>query len=167
MKKLARLIGIVGVAVLGLALGAGTARADHPARCTIRVIHAVDPGAQPSAEVKIDPKLDKLRPYLLKPPFSAWREFILLEKKFVTLETKTPSAFVLPNGKPASLSFIEHLPDEPGHPHRVRLQLQIGDPAHPSLNTVFVVDEGGVVLQAGQHYNKGLLILGTSCEQAH
>jgi hypothetical protein len=159
--------------VLALALGSTAARADgeRQAKCQIRVIHAIDaapaaPGA-PQPELKMDPKLDKLRAYLLKPPFTSWHEFVLLEKKYVHLTAKAPEKFLLPNGKPASLTFVEHLPDEPGKPHRVRLQLTIGEPPHVALSTTFVIDEGGFVLTAGQHYEKGILVLGTSCETHH
>jgi hypothetical protein len=151
------------------------------AHCTVRIIHALE-NAEPAAQgasaaapaegsghshvAKIDPKIVRLRPYLSKPPFTSWHEFVFLEEKALELAPKVAQTFTLPNGKPASLTYVEHLP-APAGKHRVRLQLQIGEPAKPALNTVFVVDEGGVVLQAGQHFKKGLLVLGTSCEEAH
>jgi hypothetical protein len=174
---------VIGAVTIGLGLGlsgsSAWAQSEVPkdARCTIRVIHAIDeqphsPEAHTDSHpaLQIDPKIDKLRPFLVKPPFTAWREFVLLEKKYLQLVAKAPQHFVLPNGKAASLTFVEHLPDQSGRPHRVRLQLQIdksGEPGHPAMNTVFVVDEGGIVLQAGQRYEGGMLILGTSCEQIH
>ncbi len=148
------------------------------AHCTVRIIHALEtaeptvappaePGKPPAAPTaKIDPKIVRLRPYLSRPPFTSWREFVLLDEKSLELVPKVAQTFALPNGKSASLTYVEHLPAAAGK-HRVRLQLQIGDAAKPLLNTVFVVDEGGVVLQAGQHYKKGLLVLGTSCDEAH
>ena len=155
--------------LLSLTLGAG-ARADE-FRCSIRVIHAVDDppavAGQPPPQLRIDPQIDKLRPFLTRPPFTAWHEFVMLNKETFDLKPNEPHAFTLPNGKPAALSFVEHLPDEKGRPHRVRMRLQMGDPARRSLNAVFVVDEGGIVLQAGQRYKHGIMILGTSCEQVH
>lgn len=167
-----------------LALPGVSAWADGDgARCVVRVIHAVDPNAganaapaaadqpkaaakaAPESGVKIDPRIDRLRPNLLKPPFTAWREFVLLDKRTLDLQPKVPQQVPLPNGKIASLTFLEHLPAIDGKHHRVRMQLQIDGPR--KLDTVFVVHEGGVVLQAGQHYQGGLLVLGTSCDQAH
>lgn len=151
----------------------GVAHADDPStRCTVRVVKAFEHGqgsvgaetAAPSPDVHVDPKIDKLRPYFSHPPFTAWHEFVLIDERTLDLKLNAPQRFSLPNGKPVSLTFVEHLPDQPGHPHRVRVQLQLGDPAHPSLNTVFAVDEGAVVLQAGQRHKKCLLIVGTSCE---
>ena len=155
-------------AVVALLLGAASvAHAEtEGARCIVRIIHAIDAGtAGATTDVKIDSKIDRLRPYLLKPPFTAWREFVLLDRHSVDLEIKVPQKFPLPNGKTATLTFVEHLPATDGKHHRVRMQLQIDGP-HP-LDTVFVVHEGGVVLQAGQRFQNGLLVLATSCDQAH
>ena len=155
-----------GLAVLSPLLAAGLAHAEEQgARCTVRIIHALDAGAA-KGEPKIDPKIVRLRPYFSRPPFTAWHEFKMLEEKSLELAPKAPQTFSLPNGKQATLTYLEHLP-APGGKHRVRLQLQIGDPQKPTLNTVVVIDEGGVMLQAGQHYEGGLLVLGTSCEEAH
>jgi hypothetical protein len=165
-----RTAALLGLTVLPLGLAHADAD-DSKARCTVRIIHAVDPDPKAPApkpgETKIDPKIDRLRPYLTRPPFTAWHEFVLLEKKYVHMVHNKPEPFLLPNGKPATLTFVEHLPDQPGRPHRVRLQLQVGDTQHPTLSTVFVVDEGGIVLQAGQKHDHGMLILGTSCELLH
>ena len=50
--------------------------------------------------------------------------------------------------------------------HRLRLRLEIEDGAKKLLNTVFVLDEGGMVLSAGQRHLSGLLVLGLRCETA-
>jgi hypothetical protein len=153
--------------------------ADEPAHCTVRIVHALDqvepPGSKPEPDAnhdgapdpKIDPKIDRLRPYLLQRPFTAWREFVLLDKRDIELKMKQPQAFPLPNGKTATVTFVDHLPDQAGHHHRVRVQLQIGDGKRRDLNTVFIVDEGSFVLQAGQPFKQGMLVLATSCEQTH
>jgi|SRR5688572_4865783 len=147
---------------------AARAEDDHPWwHCTVRVIHAIAPEAgKAGSAVKLDPKIEKMRPLLSKAPFTAWGEFALLDERPLDLKLKTPQSFQLPNGKTASLTFVEHLPGLDRRAHRVRVQLQIGNPARPALNTVFVVDEGGVVLQAGQPFKNGVLILGTSCAHA-
>jgi hypothetical protein len=44
--------------------------------------------------------------------------------------------------------------------------MTIDDPKKHSrmLDTTFKLDEGGVVLHVGQHYQGGVLILGVSCK---
>ncbi len=175
---------LISAALAVLCLAPLSASADDEvARCTVRIIHALEapapaapaappsPGGAPAEGTKppaqkIDPKIVRLRPYLSRPPFTSWQEFVLLDEKTLDLVPKSPQTFVLPNGKPASLTYLEHV-RLAGAKHRVRLQLQIGEADKQLLNTIFMVDEGGVVLQAGQHYKKGMLVLGTSCEEAH
>jgi len=163
------------VSSVALVAGAAHAEGTHPT-CTIRVIHAGDPilstaGSEPAP--KIDPRIDRLRPYLLRPPFTAWREFQLLDSKTLELQPQVPSSFTLPNGKVVALTFLEHLPDAGRKRHRVRVQLEISGshtgqngPSASSLKTVFVVEEGGLVLQAGQPHRHGMLVVGTSCTEA-
>ena len=174
------LFGLLLGAPLGIAamMASRAAAGDEPAHCTMRVIHALEqvdpPGLKPEPDAnhdgapdpKIDPKIDRLRPYLLRPPFTAWREFVLLDSRKIDLKMKEPQSFPLPNGKTATVTFVDHLPDQANR-HRVRVQLQIGDGKHRDLNTVFIVDEGSFVLQAGQPYKQGMLVLATSCEQTH
>ncbi len=147
----------VGASLLALA-SASTARADgQAAMCEVRVIHALHDNQG------IDPQINKLRPYLEKPPFTAWGHFKLLDKAELTIERKKDGTFALPNGKQASLTYLDHFIADDGD-HRLRLQFGIRDGAHQVLKTTFVLDEGGVVLQAGQKYQDGLLILGISCK---
>jgi hypothetical protein len=48
----------------------------------------------------------------------------------------------------------------------MRLRLVIDDKAKKGkmIDTTFVLDEGGVVLQGGQKYQGGILVLGISCK---
>lgn len=169
-----QLLAVASSVALGL-LG-GATRADEPHHtCTIRVIHAGEPiGATATAQPpSIDPRIDRLRPYLLQPPFTAWREFKLLDARTLELQPKVPSSFSLPNGRTVTLTFLEHLPDTGKTHHRVRLQLEMtgshkapdGTPLS-SLKTIIVVEEGGLVLQAGQPHRHGMLVVGTSCTEA-
>jgi hypothetical protein len=148
---------IVGVACLAfrpaLAEEAG-------ARCMVRIVHALHEGQG------IDPHIAELRPSLEKPPFTAWKQFKLLDEKTLELDPKGSANFALPNGKEGTLTYVDHLLDRGGK-HRLRLRLAIHDGPRVPVNTLFVLDEGGVVLQAGQHYQKGLLILGIRCEIKH
>lgn len=150
-----------------LALVAGllftsTARAQS-AQCEVTVIHAQHNGDD-GREPEIDPQIHRLKGYLMKAPFTAWREFKLLERNELTLQEKGSSEFVLPNGREAELTFVSHSAG-PGD-HRLRLQMTIEDKGKKSqmLNTTFVLDEGGVVLLVGQKYQAGVLILGVSCK---
>lgn len=150
-------------------LGSGAcARAEGHLTCTVRVIHAKDPvtasnGAE--AAPKVDPRIDLVRPYLLRPPFTAWHEFELLDSKTLDVVENAPQGFTLPNGKVATFTLVQHLPDTGGKRHRVRMQLELGQGTPNSLKTVFVIDEGGIVLQAGQPHRHGMLVLGTSCTE--
>jgi hypothetical protein len=156
------LIVAVGVAVAPLR----AARADEQplARCSVRIVHALH--ELDATAPAIDPRLTRLRPYLDKPPFTAWKQFKLLDDKQLPLPPRQTDRFDLPNGKVGSLTYVDHLLTDDKR-HRLRLRLQIHDGARTLVNTVFVLDEGGVVVQAGQHFQKGLLILGVSCEIDH
>jgi uncharacterized protein YigE (DUF2233 family) len=146
------------LALTALMLTAQSAHADAgPAVCDVRVIHALHDNQG------IDPQINMLRPYLEKPPFTAWGHFKLLNKAELVIERKKAGEFALPNGKQASLTYMDHFIADDGD-HRLRLQFAIRDGAHVVVKTVFVLDEGGVVLQAGQKFQDGLLILGISCK---
>ena len=154
---------LLALGLFGLATQANAA----DLTCTVRIIHAEDPTAAQGngAAPKIDPRIDRLRPFLLKPPFTAWREFELLDSKTLGVVEGVPQSFTLPNEKVATLTLMQHLPDTGGKKHRVRMQLELGHGTPNSLKTVFVIDEGGLVLQAGQPYRHGILVLGTSCTE--
>jgi hypothetical protein len=140
----------------------GSARADEvPAHCAVRVIQALPHGSG------FDARITRLRKQLEQPPFTAWHHFKLLGEENLTVALHESGAFVLPNGKPASVTYVEHV-ERPDGKHRLRMRLEIegrqGQAMPPKdLSTVFVLDEGGVVLQAGQKYQEGILILGISC----
>jgi hypothetical protein len=130
---------------------------DTPAKCDVRIIHALKDGSG------IDPKITRLRPYLEQAPFSSWHHFKLLEDKQLDLKPHGGKAdFDLPNGRKATLTYVDHFTQ--GKEHRMRLQLAIDRAEKQMLNTTFVLDEDGVVLQVGQKYENGKLILGISCK---
>ena len=154
--RCAPLLAVAAVASLG-----GAALADElHASCSVRVIKASQDGEG------IDPRITRMREYLQKPPLNAWKKFTLLDEKDVVVAPKATNRFDLPNGRHASLSYVDHVLTPQGK-HRLRLHLEIADSANSVkklLNTTFVLDEGGVVLSAGQKYQNGLLILGFSCD---
>ncbi len=149
---------VLAVAVL---LGcAAVSVADEPAtaaKCDLRVIHALKEGGG------IDPRITRLRPYLERAPFTAWHEFKLLDDKQMELAPHGSASFDLPNGRKGTLTYLDHMLAADGD-HRMRLQLTLDNGEKRVLNTTFVLDEGGVVLQVGQKYQAGLLILGVSCQ---
>jgi hypothetical protein len=146
------------LAACSVLLTAGAAFAEeYHAKCFVRMIQASHDGHG------VDPKITRLRPYLEKPPFTAWKHFQLIDEKDMTVAPNTTDRFTLPNGKQASLTYVDHVLSPEGK-HRLRLRLEIEDAAKKVLNTTFVLDEGGVVLQAGQKHGGGLLILGFSCD---
>jgi hypothetical protein len=144
---------------LSLLVGAlGRAGADEPpAKCSVRIIQALHDGAE-----GIDPKISLLRPYLQKAPFTAWNSFKLLDDKEIVLAPRSASTFELPNGRQATLTYVGHLLVD--GKHRLRLQLGIAEQQKRVLHTTFVLNEGGVVMEAGQRFQGGLLILGISCQ---
>jgi hypothetical protein len=139
---------------------AWAAHADQPgAVCTVDVIHALQEGSG------IDPKLDRFKAKLEKPPFNAWKQFKLLGSNQLEIGHKASGKVTLPNGKIATLTYLDHV--EQGSKHRVRTQLEVLDGSKRLMQTVFVLDEGGVVLQAGQKYEGGMLVLAVSCQSKH
>jgi len=151
---------------VGATVGLGSASpafADQPAgelhaKCFVRMIKASH-----DAGGGIDPKITRLRPYLEKAPFTAWKSFSLVDEKDMTVAPNTTDRFQLPNGKQASLSYVDHVLSPQGK-HRLRLKLEIDKEAKKEIDTTFVLDEGGVVFTAGQKYAGGMLILGVSCD---
>ena len=142
---------------------AGTAHAQTPAgphaTCFVREILATHEGKPGS----IDPKITRLRPYFQKAPFTAWNSFHYIDEKDMAIGPGSTDKFDLVNGKHASLTYVDHVLNPAGK-HRLRLRLQIDEGAKKFLDTTFVLDEGGVVLQAGQKHGGGVLVLGFSCD---
>jgi len=146
---------------LALASLTRVAVAEEPtAQCSVRIIQGSKEGQG------IDPKITRLRPYLEKDPFTAWKNFTMLEQKELTVPPNSTEKFSLPNGKEASLTYVEHVLRHDGK-HRLRLRLEVEKGGKKQLNTTFVLDEGGIVLQAGQAHHAMMLILAFSCEIPH
>jgi len=145
----------LGVLMIAVGLAAG-ARAQEPARCKVQMVQALADGGG------VDPRLERLKPYFQKPPFTAWKKFTLLEEKTFEVKPGAPASFALPSGRQAQLTYVDHVLREGGK-HRLRLKLAIDDGAKRLLETVIVLDEGGVFLEAGQKLAAGLLVLAFSC----
>ncbi|HZS39034.1 MAG TPA: hypothetical protein VFF06_19520 [Polyangia bacterium] len=140
------------------------ARAEEPtAKCSLRIIMA-----QHDAPF-VDPQITKLRPYLEREPFDDWKHFKLVNAKEMSLQPKGSDSEKLPNGRTATITYVEHVMTAQGK-HRVKLRLEIDHGAKKELNTQLVLDEGGVFLQAAQKKQTKeteMLILGISCEIPH
>lgn len=142
-----------------LVAGGGAARAQS-ATCDVPIIHALPGGGV----TQIDPKIDVLKPYLSKAPFTAWHDFRLIDRKTLTLTENAPSQWSLPNDRQATLTFLGHTGGSGEHRMRLRLVIDHLEKHHRVLDTTFVLDEGGVVLHVGQRHDSGVLILGVSCK---
>ena len=148
---------LVGAA---LVLCAAAARADEPpappARCTLRVIHALP---QPGG---IDPRLPHLRWRLSRPPFSDWHTFKLMSEEQKEIAPTGKVDYPLPDGRHAELVYAEHALGPNGR-HIVRGSLTIAGPKSHA-RTMFALDEGGVLLVADARHQGGILIYALSCK---
>ncbi len=155
-NRMLRSILLGGSLLAGSLFAAGSAEASE-APCTLWIVHGLpDAGG-------VDAKLQKLKPYLEKPMFGEWKKFALLEEKSMNLTDNAPGKFTLPNGRSGTLTLLGVV--EKAGKSRLRLRLTVEEGDKKPLDTVFVVDEGGVVLQAGQKHLTGKLILGVSCDK--
>jgi len=124
--------------------------------CEVRTIHALHDGGG------IDPQITRVRKYLEQPPFSSWNHFKLVGQKDFNIGPGGTDSFDLPNGRRAKVTYVAPL--HPNGKHRLRLQLAVTEGDKEILNTVFVLNDEGVIMQAGQRYLGGMLILGISCD---
>jgi hypothetical protein len=157
-----RLVAAVALVVAAVG-GASAARAQTTATCDVPVMQALPGDA--GKPLQLDPQIERLKPYLNKVPFTAWHEFKLIAANHVLVPEAGSTTFVLPNGRRGTLTFFGHAngADE----HRLRLKLVVEHPEknHRVLDTTFVLDEGGVMLHAGQQKSSGgTWIVAVSCK---
>jgi hypothetical protein len=155
-----RALRVLALSLLGVAVGVpALAAGDEPQpSCGVKVILASHEGAG------LDPKLNALKHYLAKDPFTAYKSFQLVDEKKWAVRPSQTDKLKLPNGKEMALTYLETVSGTNGA-KRVRMRLEITDDAKKLLNTTFALDEGAYVLQAGQRHGNGLLILGLSCDK--
>lgn len=130
--------------------------ANQTAACVVRVVHAVRDGHE------FDPQLEPLRPQLTKPPLSAWHQFRLLKQHSLIVGGAAPSRFELPDGHDGLLTFEGQV--EAGGKKRLRVRLEILDGQARLLSTRLLMNNGATLLQAGIKHDKGLLVLGITCQ---
>ena len=125
--------------------------------CEARVIHATHGSGG------VDPKIKRVAKYLQKPPFTSWSEFKQIGEKDFKIGPGGSDRLDLPNGRRATIGYVAPLHPPKGK-ERLRLRLTLTEGDKSFLDTVFVLDDEGIVLQAGQRYDQGMLILGISCD---
>ncbi len=156
----------IGVSALGLPQIASAqtepSKASQPesatatkASCSVRVIHATKQGGQ------FDSRLEPLRPQLTRPPLDSWTGFGLLKQHELVIANGSSQTFDVPGDHQGVLSYEGRA--DTGGKHRLRLKLEIQDGQAKLLSTKFVINSGGTVLQAGIKHDKGLLVLGITC----
>lgn len=151
IKSLCLLAALVAVAAPRWAIAA-----NDSAACTVRFIHAKHEGST------FDPQLAPLKDQLTRPPLSSWKSFSLLGEQKIALHALTPTDFAVPGAHQGRLEFLGTV--ESNGRQRLRLRWQLLDGAARLMSTVFVIDDGGTVLQAGIKHEQGLLVLGTTCK---
>ncbi len=127
------------------------------AACKVRIIHAKH------EDSAFDPQLEPLRQQLTHPPLSAWKGFKLLGQHDLPLHILTPSNFAVPGEHQGRLEYLGTVEGQGGR-QRLRLRWQLFDGGARLLSTVFVINDGGTVLQAGIKHDHGLLVLGLTCK---
>ncbi|HRI51264.1 MAG TPA: hypothetical protein PLW65_13880 [Pseudomonadota bacterium] len=130
--------------------------AGQTAACVVRVVHALRDGHE------FDAQLEPLRPQLTKPPLSAWHQFRLLKQHSLIVGGAAPSRFELPDGHDGLLTYEGLV--EAGGKKRLRVRLEILDGQARLLSTRLLMNSGATLLQAGIKHDKGLLVLGITCQ---
>jgi hypothetical protein len=129
------------------------AQADERASCEVLMIHALREGSG------IDSRLSQLR-QLREPPFNAYTTFRLLQRARLQLTLGTPMTVALPTGRSLRLSLSGRV-----NANRLKFQVSINRPNRadylPGLE--YVTQRGEPFFQAGQSYQRGVLVLGFVC----
>ncbi len=111
----------------------------------------------------IDPKLEKLKAKLARPPFSAWDTFKLLKEPTARADKDRAVTTALSTGGQVTILLKDKLVSQGGRP-RLRVGVDM-DAANGQriVSTVVVFDSGESVLFGGEPYQNGTYILGLSC----
>lgn len=137
----------------------GTAHADdtaEPARCKLRVVHALPQAGG------VDEKLAVLKGRLQRAPFGDWKTFRLLSEEERELKPGATAEYALPGGRKALVTFAKHSAADGGK-HRVHGALRL-EGGKSASKTDFTLDEGGLFLVAGSKHEGGILIYALGCK---
>jgi hypothetical protein len=144
-----------GVVVVALVLGAARAHA-QTAQCVVTEIVA-------SSDKKgLDPRLERLKAKLVRPPFSAWDTFVLVGEQSVSAERLKPATAPLTQGT-LTLLYKDKMAAQGG---RARLRFGVdldNKQGRRSVSTVVAFDAGDPLLIAGEPVKGGTYILALGC----
>jgi hypothetical protein len=120
------------------------------------ILHATNDGTG------LDPKIGKM-PELVKPPFSAYNSYKLLERLKISLTKGKPTTTTLPNGSVLMVSLKEVVAaKKKDEPKRFVISASIQKPGGNSFLPLLEVNAkaGENFFVAGQQYKEGVLVLG-------
>jgi hypothetical protein len=129
---------------------AAPAFAQHRASCAVRqVLGLKEPGGIP-------PDLRFLEPQLSKPPFTAWKSFRFISRTDLQMTKDEAKSVILVTGHKLQLTYV----GLEGKYLRLRLSIV------PKVidNSQLRLRSGGTFLQIGLPYQKGTLIVATTCK---
>lgn len=156
-RSFERLVAVCGLALAALTVTPSEGRADSPPAAVTRSVNAeilVLHATQVPGKGAIDERIGNM-PQLSKPPFSAYNQYKLLDKKVLPLEKGKPASFGLVNGRNLQLSLSD-VKDNRFHVSASISQASGADylkllEVAAALNEPFFV--------AGQTYQQGNLVL--------
>ena len=176
MKGLRSLLAVVGFAAAPFLL-AGSTLADAPkapaakasasgsASGSSSAVTSAAPAATVSADVLvlhasntgggIDPRVEKLREQLRKPPFSSYDTYKLLSQTRSPLVEGKPSEMVLPNGRTLRVT-LKGVPE--ANRYKVATVITKANGQEQALEVTAPLEE--TFFMAGQPHEKGVLVVG-------
>ncbi len=127
------------------------------ASCMVRQILASQtPGG-------VDPKLQFLKGQLSKEPFKGYKSFKLLAENELALANRQPGKLTLLTKQDLGLAYKEKL-SVAGGKARMRMHLTLTNAEKQTiLDTLYAIDEGGTLLQAGMPFQEGTFVLALTC----
>jgi hypothetical protein len=112
----------------------------------------------------VDPKLERLKAQLSKPPFSAFDTFKWLAESSVSTELNKPASQKLVNGGNLTLLLKDRIASE-GKKVRLRLGVDVDNKDGKRIvSTVLSFDSGDTIFPvAGEPYQSGTYVLALTC----
>ena len=145
------------IAPLLLATLCAPARAQEPsAQCSVLEVQATH------EKKGTDPKLDRFKSKLAKPPFSAYDTFKLLKEQSVTVERQKPASVPLTNGK-LTLLFKEKMAASGGK-FRLRFEVDLDSKEGRRVaSSVVTFDSGDGFTIGGEEKEGAAYVVALSC----
>jgi hypothetical protein len=136
--------------------GAPAPAASTAVAAEVKLLHATNDGSG------IDPKIGKM-PELVKPPFSSYNSYRLLDTAGPKLAKGVASTVTLPNGRTLMLTLKDVVvPKQKGEPKKYQLNASIDRPDGKAVLPLLEVNTpaGSWIMVAGQSYKGGVLVIG-------